>query len=421
MSIYNICETQDLLTASSRRFADRLNTACHEFRQFSRSDISKNHFDAIFDLLPCAVDTPELRSWVQRVERFCDHDSRDANLSELAANNPTFDQPRIERVLELMVWEFLGAAIQPTERTITVGSTPPALWFVGKTGIVSTQQASEEAASTLLSSGVNFPPTLQSPDGRKLISSCSHHASTEGEFRCSVPITNHILSAPSGLDFPLVRSVSYSMAWVAQLENAAGAIDAYSSSAFEWIKCLVTSALPLASPTGTVGSATREDVLGLIFLPATDQFDQLVECLLHETMHQLLHRIEECGTLFENDTGEERYYSPWRSDPRPLRMVLHGAFVFSAVADLYAKSKPESLQLNMNVHIDRAYLRSQQAVAALKIVKKYAHLTDFGQVIVEATEQMLNALMLDLPARSQRCAIDDALSQHRHDYAHYMS
>ena len=163
------------------------------------------------------------------------------------------------------------------------------------------------------------------------------------------------------------------------------------------------------------------DVAGDFSRRATDQFDQLVECLLHEAMHQLLHRIEECGTLFEHGTDEERYYSPWRSDPRPLRMVLHGAFVFTAGADLYAKSKPENLQLNMNAHIDRAYLRSQQAVAALKTVKKYAHLTRFGQVIVEATEQMLNALTLDLPVSSQRYAIDDTLSQHRHDYAHYMS
>lgn len=62
---------------------------------------------------------------------------------------------------------------------------------------------------------------------------------------------------------------------------------------------------------------------------------RVAEAILHETMHLKLTLIESVAPIVEAGSTAT-YYSPWRDEPRPLRGVLHGMFVFRAVLDFYA-------------------------------------------------------------------------------------
>jgi HEXXH motif-containing protein len=61
---------------------------------------------------------------------------------------------------------------------------------------------------------------------------------------------------------------------------------------------------------------------------------RVAEAILHETMHLKLTLVEAVVPIVEAGSTAT-YYSPWRDEPRPLRGVLHGMFVFRAVLDFY--------------------------------------------------------------------------------------
>lgn len=60
---------------------------------------------------------------------------------------------------------------------------------------------------------------------------------------------------------------------------------------------------------------------------------RLSESIIHEAMHLKLTLIENLLPLVSDNT--KVYYSPWREENRPIKGVLHGAFVFRAIYDFY--------------------------------------------------------------------------------------
>ena len=94
-----------------------------------------------------------------------------------------------------------------------------------------------------------------------------------------------------------------------------------------------------------------KSLIGTIYLPDVEDVTLIAECLVHECLHQYLYRIEFAGPLFLNNDGlEELYYSPWKDNPRPLIMVLHGAFVFSGVVMLYNELIEKDLPKNISIN-----------------------------------------------------------------------
>jgi HEXXH motif-containing protein len=90
--------------------------------------------------------------------------------------------------------------------------------------------------------------------------------------------------------------------------------------------------VPLRPFSETTDRAFTVSLLSdVIFLSTTHQH-QLAENIVHELMHSELNLLQEVEPLFDAD-AEQRYYSPWRDDPRPLHGLVHALHVFSGVAD----------------------------------------------------------------------------------------
>jgi len=66
---------------------------------------------------------------------------------------------------------------------------------------------------------------------------------------------------------------------------------------------------------------------------------RVAESIIHETMRLQLTLIENFCPLIKIGSIEQ-FYSPWRDELRPIRGVLHGAYVFSAVKDFYKRILP---------------------------------------------------------------------------------
>ncbi len=94
---------------------------------------------------------------------------------------------------------------------------------------------------------------------------------------------------------------------------------------------LVKWYVPLRSDDFRVhNSFSASTLFGVIFLSdAYDDF-RLAEAIVHEYHHNELFCLMAGETLFVEDQ-QELYYSPWRTDPRPLTGLFHAIYVFSNV------------------------------------------------------------------------------------------
>jgi HEXXH motif-containing protein len=187
---------------------------------------------------------------------------------------------------------------------------------------------------------------------------------------------------------PIVRGLEAVQEWAPTFQTAVDIL--YRQDAAMASDCLQLTPAVLALHSGgtSYGSSSSQEVLGLVFLPGVLDPNDVAECLLHEALHQKLFRVEEGAPLFEEELGDtEIYYSPWRSDPRPLRMLVHGAFVFAGVSHFW-KSLQQSCEdedrENAGFH---SYYRALQAQAAMRIVAKSPGRSDMGRKVSDIIDQ----------------------------------
>jgi len=98
------------------------------------------------------------------------------------------------------------------------------------------------------------------------------------------------------------------------------------------LKCVV----PLTTPDSDVNiSVSAPEYFGAIMF-SLDPAPMLMEVLIHEYRHNILHLLNEEINFFEESaTAPTLLYSPWRPDPRPPIGLLHALFTFSEVVRGY--------------------------------------------------------------------------------------
>lgn len=94
-----------------------------------------------------------------------------------------------------------------------------------------------------------------------------------------------------------------------------------------------TSLIPPPTPDVRV-SASSGDSFGSMTVSRPGSALALAETLVHEFQHSKLAALLHLFPLLEDDRSE-RFYAPWRSDPRHLTGLLHGAYAFTGVAGFW--------------------------------------------------------------------------------------
>ena len=89
----------------------------------------------------------------------------------------------------------------------------------------------------------------------------------------------------------------------------------------------------------------------------------------------------------------ENYYSPWKDYPRPLIMVLHGAFVFTGVTMYYSElCRKELPKEYLNKFKQRIVYRKSQIIIALNVLKQNNSLSNLGNQIIQILDEKLYEL-----------------------------
>ena len=223
---------------------------------------------------------------------------------------------------------------------------------------------------------------------------------------------------------PVVRSIYANQEWAPVFQTAADILHRQDAAMAQECLQLTPAVLALHSGGTSYGSSSPPEVLGLVFLPGVLDPTDVAECLLHEALHQKLFRAEEGAPLFEAELGDEEiYYSPWRSDPRPLRMLVHGAYVFTGVSHYWrtiqqSERDDKDGRENAGFH---SYYRARQAQAAMHIVDKYCGRTALGRkvsdIINQGIEQVLAAPDISVSTIEEA---NRRLSEHRVSHAGFL-
>lgn len=107
---------------------------------------------------------------------------------------------------------------------------------------------------------------------------------------------------------------------------------------------------------------------------------RVAESLLHEAMHLKLTLLEQETEMVQSGS-QGLYYSPWRDENRPVRGVLHGMFVFTAVREFYrAMQRCELPELGQDFSAYREEVITEE-LASLAYFPRVPDLTEAGSLL----------------------------------------
>ncbi len=179
--------------------------------------------------------------------------------------------------------------------------------------------------------------------------------------------------------------------WNDNFRKAVDLVESVDDQSLITIGNIIKYILVLKSQGDSHGSMSPQNVTGTIFLPDTEDYTHIAECLVHEGLHNYLYRLEHCQPIFNKNKGvEEKYYSPWKDFARPLTMLIHGAFVFTGVIIFYHDLiKRNIIDGYGDTFEDRIVYRLKQVYLAIDVLEKNNHLTDFGISILSLMKDSL--------------------------------
>ncbi|MFE9253638.1 aKG-HExxH-type peptide beta-hydroxylase [Streptomyces sp. NPDC006879] len=209
----------------------------------------------------------------------------------------------------------------------------------------------------------------------------------------------HAAPYPGGLGAREVRR------WTTVAQNGCRLLREEHPEAFAELAAGTRLLVPLARPSQGIVSGSSEETFGCLALSLPGSAAEFAVTVTHEIQHNKFSAVLHLFDLFEPG-GRERFYAPWRPDPRPLLGLFHGAYAHLGVAhfwDRRRESEPDPA-LRTAAHIQFARWRLAAREATL-VVLSSNRLTDLGKRFAETMLHSLDALCRRrVPAVAQRRA-----------------
>ncbi|HWO60452.1 MAG TPA: HEXXH motif-containing putative peptide modification protein [Umezawaea sp.] len=140
---------------------------------------------------------------------------------------------------------------------------------------------------------------------------------------------------------------------------------------------------PLRSAAGGMSSATQADAFGCVFLSLGPDARSVAVTLAHELQHTKLVALMDLFPLLRPDP-DERFYAPWRDDPRPLAGLLHGTYAHLGVAGFWRRERDH----DEGGHVEFARWRAA-ALDATATMLGSGRLTEIGRDFVTGMAEVL--------------------------------
>ncbi|HEY1703396.1 MAG TPA: HEXXH motif domain-containing protein [Trebonia sp.] len=129
---------------------------------------------------------------------------------------------------------------------------------------------------------------------------------------------------------------------VSRWESALGAawkvLCAYHQAAAAEIAAATRVLVPLRPIDHGVRSVTSREHFGSVGISEPPDTVSLALALAHEVQHTKLYALQNLTRLTRPDDGQ-RYYAPWRDDPRPASGLLQGAYAYLGVSRFWRRQR----------------------------------------------------------------------------------
>lgn len=143
---------------------------------------------------------------------------------------------------------------------------------------------------------------------------------------------------------------------------------------FGEVQTNTTVVVPIRTPYAT--GFTVDSCRGAVFVTPEESLIDTIDHLVHESAHNKLHTIEDLNRLLQ-PMGAQRFASPWRTDPRPMSGLVHGAYVFTLVGFALAQIANHLEQAAAAIR-HRVAIYHGQVAQALDTIEGHAKLTPAG-------------------------------------------
>ncbi len=104
------------------------------------------------------------------------------------------------------------------------------------------------------------------------------------------------------------------------------------------IAAIVRVIVPYRAPDSGLVSTSSPQAFGTVAMSRQPDGYTCAETLVHETQHLKLCALLDLVQLTRPDDGQ-RYYAPWRTDPRPASGLLQGAYAFLGVSGFWREQR----------------------------------------------------------------------------------
>jgi uncharacterized protein len=127
------------------------------------------------------------------------------------------------------------------------------------------------------------------------------------------------------------------------------------------------------------------------------------ETLVHETQHLKLCALLDLVPLTRPDEGQ-RYYAPWRTDPRPAGGLLQGAYAFLGVSGFWRGQRETAPDARVRLRAEAEFARWRDGAALVADT-----LLDSGQ-LTAAGQSFVGEMARVLAAWQRESVADEALA-----------
>jgi HEXXH motif-containing protein len=145
---------------------------------------------------------------------------------------------------------------------------------------------------------------------------------------------------------------------------------------------------PLASPAVGGRSVTFRDAFGCLAMSAPACPRWVAVTLAHEVQHAKLTVVMDVVRLTE--PGGERFYAPWRDDPRPLDGLLHGAYAHLGVVAFWRRQRLHETDAGSRFRAHVEFVRWLEACTEVSaVLRTSGRLTPPGYRFVADMQRVL--------------------------------
>jgi uncharacterized protein len=170
----------------------------------------------------------------------------------------------------------------------------------------------------------------------------------------------------------------------ATLRDAWVLIDPLSSAE---IAAIVQVIVPFQGPDDGYVSTSSPETFGTVAMSRQPDPYTCAETLVHEAQHLKLCALLDLVALTHPDDGQ-RYYAPWRTDPRPASSLLQGAYAFLGVSAFWRRHAASGQAVGRRAEIEFARWRDGCAVAVETLLAS-RQLTPAGRDFVAEMARVL--------------------------------